>query len=194
MLQKSGGHQFIWLSSLKQTARTWNTVVGFDEFPFKMASEQQLERFTKHPMKWRVFFHHPNRLAEFSSINCQKQKWWKLLTLDFGVQRGSFNHEDLSENCYFVTRQRKQSFTKSACHLWSSFTSSNLFQSAAKATPQHVPWHPCTCGRSLASPRKSMPTRVVSQHTASPASKDHASSMHLPNWALRTLYHQGAWS
>ena len=111
-------------------------------------------------MKWRVLFHHPNRLAEFSSINRQKQKRWRLLTLDFGVQRGSFNHEDLSENCYFATRQWKQSFTKSACHLWSSFTSSNLFQSAAKATPQHVPWHPCTCpGRSLASPRKSMPQR-----------------------------------
>ena len=38
MLQKSGGHQLIWLPSLKQTARTWNTVVGFDEFPFRMAS------------------------------------------------------------------------------------------------------------------------------------------------------------
>ena len=35
-----------------------------------------------------------------------------------------------------------------------------FFQSAAKATPQQVPWHPCTCpGRSLASPRKSMRQR-----------------------------------
>ena len=145
-------------------------------------------------MKWRFLFHHPNRLAGFSSIKRQKKKRWKLLTLGFGVQRGSFNHEDLSENWYIITRQRKQSFTKGVCHLWSSYTSSNLFWkcSQSNTSPQHVPWHPRTCpGRSLASPRKSMPTRVVSQHTASPASKDHASSMHLPNWAFRTLYHQG---
>ena len=71
----------------------------------------------------RIFFH-------------QASKTETVKTVDFGVQRVSFNHEDFSENCYFNTRQWKQSFTKSACHLWSSFTSSNLF---SKVQPkQHL--------------------------------------------------------
>ena len=135
------------------------------------------------------------RLAGFSSINRQKKKRWRLLTLDFGVQRGSFNHEDLSENCYVVTGQWKQSFTKSACHLWSSFTSSNLFSKCSQSNTSASPvasMH--LSGTFLSKSKKINATEVVSQHTASPASKDHASSMHLPNWAFRTLYHQGAWS
>lgn len=202
MLQKSGGHQFIWLPSLKQTARTWNTVVGFDEFPFfKMAS-------------WQL------RTVSFGECNIWKDSWnitWNG-EFSFIIPTGWLNFLPSSvknrndENCWLWTLAFKgvpsstRIFHKivTLLHVNESKVSPKalaiydplsppaiFFQSAAKATPQHVPRHPRTClGRALASPRKSMPQKWF------PNTSNMALSSYAPAKLsrCRILYHQGAWS
>ena len=110
------------------------------------------------PSSWRVLFHNPNRLAEFSSIKRQKQKRWRLWTLAF---KGVPSTTRIFQKIATLIHVNESKVSPKALAIYDPLSPPAIFfQSAAKATPQQVPWHPCTCpGRSLASPRKSMRQR-----------------------------------